>query len=609
MTSTPGVATIAAELQGHFQEAALRARLRAGGAPTSEVLALIGRLEEMVRHSNSEVGAWVELMPALTRVREAIDRNDPPELSIIGPFKAGKSSVLNALLGEDVAPVDVKPTTLKPTFYRQGSRKRVRFREQGVWRPESWDQFRELVHGGASNLSPEELDLVEAIEVVHPGVPDELVLVDTPGFHSGNADDDAAALAQADATAAYVWVMDINKGQLAEHDVEILVKLRQDGRPCFAVLNKADGKSPSDRLKTLEVFKRAHGARFDEVFLFSATSRRKRDQGAAFKDGHLEHIVLDWDTRVVPKVTAASEGLRARAALREVRAALEQVLGVADDDHAQADACVEAGITVWQQLTRVVQDVINRSGSRLSNVFEKESKRMFAEASRALRAGVVVVEESLFAEDKRDISGSALEHALNEIETRTERLQEQLVALTGEAVAEVRAHYESKVESLSSEMPLFGELTGESDSFVLAQESMEEMFAYGPAIALHLSAAAVAQTLWTYGGCGVANSIFRSPESGTTQLVDEAVSDELIGARMQYLLYGESATTGQLTGNNEEGPRSVAERLLWLTIAPLFRLTGRLGNAMDVVESETEQFRSAIAAVDAVDKAIRGLMK
>ena len=47
-------------------------------------------------------------------------------LAVLGQFKRGKSTLLNALLGEEVLPAAVVPLTARPTFIRHGEQRRVR---------------------------------------------------------------------------------------------------------------------------------------------------------------------------------------------------------------------------------------------------------------------------------------------------------------------------------------------------------------------------------------------------------------------------------------------------------------------------------------------------
>jgi len=47
------------------------------------------------------------------------------QLAVLGQFKRGKSTLLNALLGEDILPSSVIPLTAIPTFIRYGQERSI----------------------------------------------------------------------------------------------------------------------------------------------------------------------------------------------------------------------------------------------------------------------------------------------------------------------------------------------------------------------------------------------------------------------------------------------------------------------------------------------------
>ena len=61
-----------------------------------------------------------------TRLRDQIDRLDEPlRVAIAGKVKAGKSTLLNALVGEQIAPTDAGECTRVVTWYRDATSPRV----------------------------------------------------------------------------------------------------------------------------------------------------------------------------------------------------------------------------------------------------------------------------------------------------------------------------------------------------------------------------------------------------------------------------------------------------------------------------------------------------
>lgn len=113
-------------------------------------------------------------------------------LAVLGQFKRGKSTFLNALLGEDLLPTDILPVTAIPTFIQSAPTVTAR-----VFFADNQDPIRFVADQG-STLSeflhayiteagnPDNQRRVEKVEIGHPApiLEQGVVLVDTPGVGS-----------------------------------------------------------------------------------------------------------------------------------------------------------------------------------------------------------------------------------------------------------------------------------------------------------------------------------------------------------------------------------------------------------------------------------------
>lgn len=107
----------------------------------------------------------------------------PLRVAVAGRIKAGKSTLLNALVGEELAPTDAGECTRIVTWYRHGQRPRVRLHPYGQ-PPEEAFYTRS---GGALDvdLDGRNPDTIERLEVEWPSSRlDHLTLIDTPGLES-----------------------------------------------------------------------------------------------------------------------------------------------------------------------------------------------------------------------------------------------------------------------------------------------------------------------------------------------------------------------------------------------------------------------------------------
>ncbi|WP_222706479.1 dynamin family protein [Aeromicrobium terrae] len=119
-----------------------------------------------------------EILETLQAHRVRLD--EPLRVALVGSVKAGKSTLLNALLGEHLAPTDARECTRVVTWYRHGSTPQVVAKPVNG-SPENLPVHRQ--HGRLElDLGDATADSLERIDVTWPADPlAELILVDTPG--------------------------------------------------------------------------------------------------------------------------------------------------------------------------------------------------------------------------------------------------------------------------------------------------------------------------------------------------------------------------------------------------------------------------------------------
>lgn len=182
------------------------------------------------------------------QVRLAEDRFN---LAVVGQFKRGKSSLMNALIGRDLLPTGLLPLTSAITTLRYGPQESVVLRRKG-WVLEQEIPLEQLAEYITEQGNPgNEKGVIEArVELPAPFLRRGLHFVDTPGVGSAqtaNTETTYAFLPQADAV---IFVTSV-EAPLSEVEESFLRDIRQHVRRLFIVVNKIDLLAAHERTQVL----------------------------------------------------------------------------------------------------------------------------------------------------------------------------------------------------------------------------------------------------------------------------------------------------------------------------------------------------------------------
>ncbi|HVU55005.1 MAG TPA: dynamin family protein [Puia sp.] len=222
-------------------------------------------------------------------------------LVVVGLFKRGKSSLVNALLGKDLAPVAVTPlTTVVTSFeYTPGSPHAIIYYKGGQSREEDIDQVVQYI---SEEENPANIKKVEAVRILHPAIPllRMVTLIDTPGLGSAfvyNTESTREFIPKMDA-ALFVLSADL---PISQADVDFLEELRSSVPEIIFVLNKKDILEEKDLERLL-----THDRKIllekelirPEASILSVSARLARmgQRGASGIEGLLSHIHQQMET-------------------------------------------------------------------------------------------------------------------------------------------------------------------------------------------------------------------------------------------------------------------------------------------------------------------------
>lgn len=351
-------------------------------------------------------------------------------LAVLGQFKRGKSTLVNALLGEPVLPSSVVPLTAVPTFIRAGTALGVRVFYKGRSAPEEYavsgpEELRDLLERFVTETgNPKNRLGVSQVEVLHPAplLRRGVALIDTPGIGSTLRHNTEATLNFLPQCDAALFLVSPDP-PITETEVEFLRQVRERVPRLFFLLNKADLLGPKEREESLRFLKdvlRGQGKMDGEprVFCVSARlglrARQENEPGLWAESGlpEAESYLTDFLAR--EKTAALTEALFRKAAsavgdaLLRLRLTVRSLKMPAEELQGKLEILGRAVEELAGERT-VAADLLAGSLKRLRESLEEHAEQLRREARKHLRAAV---QDALEGDVDRALREEVLREAL-----------------------------------------------------------------------------------------------------------------------------------------------------------------------------------------------------
>jgi GTP-binding protein EngB required for normal cell division len=210
-------------------------------------------------------------------------RHNRLHLAVLGQFKRGKSTFINALLGAPLLPVAVVPLTAVPIFisWRPAACVRVRFtndrpaEEFSAVEPDAIREY--LFRFVAEEANPENCLGVERVDLFYPApiLRDGTVLIDTPGVGSTLRHNTDAALRVLPECDAILFVVSADP-PITEAELEYLRRVGSKAAKIVFVLNKIDYLGPEEQSRVVDFLYdvlEKNGLWFHDTTIFSVCAR------------------------------------------------------------------------------------------------------------------------------------------------------------------------------------------------------------------------------------------------------------------------------------------------------------------------------------------------
>ncbi|MBU4439741.1 MAG: dynamin family protein [Firmicutes bacterium] len=171
-------------------------------------------------------------------------KNKELTISVIGQFKRGKTSFINAILKDDILPVGIIPVTSVVTKIQYGSGYATVLFKDGHEEMVSLDSLGAFISEQENPVNKKGVSFVN-LYLHYEFLKDGLIIVDTPGvgsMHQHNTDEAYSFMKDSD---AIIFMLSVDS-PINEIEREFLCSAKNHASKLYFIVNKIDTVSPSD---------------------------------------------------------------------------------------------------------------------------------------------------------------------------------------------------------------------------------------------------------------------------------------------------------------------------------------------------------------------------
>ncbi len=196
--------------------------------------------------------------------------NTPLSIAVMGEFKAGKSTFINALIGKEIAPMGVTPTTATLNFFKYGEKNKIKI----IKSDQSYEELEIQMlskYVDERVLNKETIDEISYIEILFAWDKlKEINIIDTPGLNAGIKRHEDITQEFIKKSDIVIWLFDVEQaGKSSEK--KVLDKIKLLSKDLIAVVNGIDKVDNIDEVvEVIDYLKGSLGEYFEQIVGISA---------------------------------------------------------------------------------------------------------------------------------------------------------------------------------------------------------------------------------------------------------------------------------------------------------------------------------------------------
>ena len=405
----------------------------------------LGVLDELLSLAEGLLAETPRRHLAAARARVAEDRFN---LVVLGEFKRGKSTLINALLGRNVLPTGVVPLTSVVTTVAAGAGDRLRvYFADGRTEEQPLAELAEFVTEAKNPANHLGVELAR-VELDHDLLQAGLELTDTPGIgsiHSHNTEVARGFLPRVDAA---LCVLDAGQ-PLSERERELFREAADRVPRLLLVLNKIDHLDHADRAVAVDFVRSALSDLLgdSDVELFAVSARRREGLDPLLASlrklaADERHTLLRRSVAGLARGTAAEIAQAARFESRAIELPLDQLTYRAEMFEARIVELTSAG----EEAAELLEQGIKRALGQLVNEPLEGYARVHGPR---LRADLYAHLEQLGSKTStRELSADLEAWIESAIRDEFERLVPHFEALIADELTALEQRYAQRIERI-----------------------------------------------------------------------------------------------------------------------------------------------------------------
>ncbi len=290
-----------------------------------------------------------------------------PRILFVGEFKAGKSTLLNALLGGDYAAVDILEMTSWVARYWPSDEEFCKIvYKDGTEEFTSPNEFKDKCQD--RNYSEEELGNIERVDIGIDNPDIKYSIIDSPGFGSTTVKNEKRVIDAISEADFVFWILSCEViGGMRE--AAIINNIKEKETPMICILTKCDLIDSQDELQeVIEYVNETYDIELDSIFHVSA--KEFFDSPTKYEVERFENLIKFINSNI----TVNKEEIRRKAQESHLQRIVEHCENLLKSIEEEVDKAIEARERYRSLLTTVRMTVINKLES---DIVEYVSSNLF----------------------------------------------------------------------------------------------------------------------------------------------------------------------------------------------------------------------------------------